>query len=91
MIFSKTIFIFAVSTNLFHAVVARNNGGFTSTSSDTAAAASTSIAANSNNNGASASVNGGSSLTLDANAVQTGSQSNGLVAADEAGQAASAT
>ena len=74
------------------------------TSSDVAAAAVTSITAdanaannsnknagnNNNNDGASASANGDASLTLSADAIQTGSQSNGLVNAT-AGQSASAT
>jgi hypothetical protein len=72
----------------------------TNTSSDAAAAAVTSITAdanvgnnnnnNNNNGGASASANGDASLTLSADAIQTGSQSNGLVNAT-AGQSASAT
>jgi hypothetical protein len=68
----------------------------TDTSSDAAAAAVTSITAdanvgnNNNNGGASASANGDASLTLSADAIQTGSQSNGLVNAT-AGQSASAT
>jgi hypothetical protein len=69
----------------------------TDTSSDAAAAAVTSVTAdanvgnnNDNNGGASASANGDASLTLSADAIQTGSQSNGLVNAT-AGQSASAT
>jgi len=85
------------STSSAVANAATVSSGSISTSSDAAAAAVTSITADANavnssntNAGASVSANGDASLTLSADAVQTGSQSNGLADA-EAGQSASAT
>ena len=96
MIFHKTTCLWVLYASLIHLAVARGfgnfNGNFNSSSTTSVAVSASTGSSNfaNNNGGTSSNGNADASLTLDANAVQTGSQSDGQ-AVLAAGQSPSAT